>query len=237
MYGSKGKIGVIVPSLNNTLEPELNQMVPDEIAVYATRLPLERGTPSDLKAMAKDIESAGELLKHAEVDVIAYCCTSGSLIEGSNWDETLSQRIQKTTKLPVTTTATSAIRAMKELQIKTVSVATPYIDKVNEIERQFIETHGIHVTNIEGLYFLTGAELHSLDQNQAKDFCRNTAKDNSDALFISCTDFATINFVESLEEELNRPVFTSNTATLWDVMRIIKSDQKISGFGRLLSSL
>ena len=52
MYGSKGKIGVIVPSLNNALEPEFNQMVPDGVAVYATRLPLERGLPEDLKSMA-----------------------------------------------------------------------------------------------------------------------------------------------------------------------------------------
>ncbi len=237
MYGSKGKIGVIVPSLNNTLEPELNQMVPREVAIYATRLPLERGMPADLKAMAKEVESAGRLLRHADVDVIAYCCTSGSLIEGSDWDEALSQRIQKVTDLPVTTTATSVIRAMKKLQLKTVSVATPYIDKVNEIERQFIEAHGIHVTNIAGLNFVTGTELHELDQNQAKVFCRDTANNDSDGLFISCTDFAAINFVGSLEEELNRPVFTSNTATLWDVMRIIKSDQKINGFGRLFSSL
>jgi len=26
MYGERGKIGVIVPSLNNTLEPEFNRM-------------------------------------------------------------------------------------------------------------------------------------------------------------------------------------------------------------------
>ena len=43
MYGARCKIGVIVPSLNNTLEPEFNRMVPADVAVYATRLRLERG--------------------------------------------------------------------------------------------------------------------------------------------------------------------------------------------------
>ena len=164
MYGIKGKIGVIVPSLNNTLEPEFNRMVPDGFAIYATRLPLERGLPEDLKAMAEEVEFAGRLLKHAEVDVIAYCCTSGSLIEGADWDEALSQRIQEVTNLPVTTTASSVVNAMKKLGLKSVSVATPYIDQINEIERHFIENHGISVTNIEGLNIVTGAELHQLDQ-------------------------------------------------------------------------
>ena len=32
MYGARCKIGVIVPSLNNTLEPEFNRMVPADVA-------------------------------------------------------------------------------------------------------------------------------------------------------------------------------------------------------------
>ncbi len=236
MYGTKGKIGVIVPSLNNTLEPEFNRMVPDGFAIYATRLPLERGLPEDLKAMAEEVEFAGRLLKHAEVDVIAYCCTSGSLIEGADWDEALSQRIQEVTNLPVITTASSVVSAMKKLELKSVSVATPYIDQINEIERHFIENHGISVTNIEGLNIVTGAELHQLDQVVAKSFCRTSADHGSDGLFISCTDFAAIDFIEELENDLNKPVFTSNTATLWNIMRIMKSNQKIMGFGSLLAS-
>jgi len=235
MYGSKGKIGVIVPSLNNALEPEFNQMVPDGVAVYATRLPLERGLPEDLKSMAEDVEFAGELLKHAGVDVIAYCCTSGSLIEGINWDEAITKRIKEVTDLPVTTTASSVVKAMKKLKINSVSVATPYIEKVNAIERNFIESHGISVTNIEGLNIVTGPELHQLDQSVAKNFCYSSVHQNSDGLFISCTDFAAIDFIEDLESDLNKPVFTSNTATLWDVLSIIQIDQRVTGFGSLFS--
>ena len=237
MFGSTAKIGIIVPSLNNTLEPELNQMAPDGVAIYATRLPLEKGVPENLKSMSRDVEIAGEMLKHAEVDVIAFCCTTGSLIEGRNWDEIISERLRKTTSLPVTTTATSIIRAMKKLNLKSVSVATPYIKEVNAIECDFIQKHGIKVRNIEGLNFISGRELHELKQSEAEIFCKNVAKTEADGLFISCTDFASINFIENLEEELNKPVFTSNTATLWDALRMINCNKKIIGFGSLLSNL
>ena len=233
MYGKKGKIGVIVPSLNNTLEPEFNKMAPDGIAIYATRLPLELGLPENLKAMAKEVEFAAKLLKHAEVDVIAYCCTSGSLIDGINWEEAITQRIKKVADLPVTTTATSVVRAMKKLKFKSVSIATPYVQEVNEIEKEFIESHEISVTNIEGLNIISGSELHRLDHDVAKSFCLASANNDSDGLFISCTDFAAIDFIESLENELKKPVITSNTATLWDILRIMENNQKIDGFGRL----
>ena len=237
MYGARGKIGVIVPSLNNTLEPEFNRMAPPGIAIFATRLRLERGVPDDLRAMAELAEQAGELLLHADVDIIAYCCTTGSLIDGVDWDRALAARIHEATGLPVTTTASAVIGAMRELGIERVSVATPYIDEVNEIERAFIEAHGIRVINIEGLQFTRGEELHGLEPEAARAFCRAAADDRADGLFISCTDFAAIDFVAELERDLSRPVITSNTATLWEVLRTLGHDAPIEGFGRLLAGL
>ena len=237
MYGARGKIGVIVPSLNNTLEPEFNRLAPPGIAVFATRLRLERGVPDDLRAMADLAEQAGALLRHADVDAIAYCCTTGSLIDGVDGDRALASRIHEATGLPVTTTASAVIGAMRDLGMGRVSVATPYIDEVNEIERRFIEAHGIRVTNIEGLQFTRGGELHGLDPEAARAFCRAAADDRSDGLFISCTDFAAMDLVAGLERELGRPVITSNTATLWDVLRTLGCDAPIEGFGRLLAGL
>ncbi len=235
MYGAAGKIGVIVPSLNNTLEPEFNRMAPQGMAVYATRLRLERGVPDDLRAMADRVEQASELLLHAGVDVIAYCCTTGSLIDGVDWDQALAERIRTATQLPVTTTASAVILAMKELKIKTISVATPYIDEVNDIERHYIESHDINVTNIAGLQFTRGEELHSLDTPAARAFCLMVADKRSDALFVSCTDFAAIDLIEDLEKELGKPVITSNTATLWQVLRILDLNRPLTGYGKLLA--
>ena len=183
--------------------------------------------------MADLAEQAGELLLHAEVNAIAYCCTTGSLIDGVEWDQSLASRIHETTNLPVVTTAASVIAAIKALGLQSVSVATPYIDEVNEIERQYIEAHGISVTNIEGLQFTRGAELHSLDPKAARAFCLSVMDDRSDGLFISCTDYAAIDFVEDLEGEFGKPVITSNTATLWNVLRLLGDDRPINGFGKL----
>ena len=235
MYGARGKIGVIVPSLNNALEPEFNRMAPPDIAIYATRLQLKRGVPDDLRAMSDLTEQASELLRQADVDVIAYCCTTGSLIDGIDWDEQLATRLRNAAGLPVITTASAAISALKALGIKSISVATPYIDEVNEIERTYIKARGIQVINIAGLQFTRGEELHNLDQKDAREFCRSSMDQSADGLFISCTDFASIDFAGELEQELGKPVVTSNTATLWSALRLLNHSQAIEGYGRLLT--
>ena len=86
MYGWRAKIGIIIPSLNNTMEPEFNKMAPRGVAVYATRLLLEKGLPENLEGLATDTEKAADLLKTADVTGIVYGCTSGSLIKGVGWD-------------------------------------------------------------------------------------------------------------------------------------------------------
>lgn len=42
---------------------------------------------------------------------------------------------------------------------------------------------------------------------------------DADGVFISCTNYRTFEIIEQLEDDLDKPVVTSNQATLWDAMR------------------
>ena len=121
MYGWRGKIGLIIPSLNCTMEAELNKMVPRGVAVFATRLLLERGLPDELERMAVDTDKAAHLLETADVTGILYGCTSGSLIKGVGWDLEIIRRIEEKTGILTTTTSTAVVEAFKELKVGSVT--------------------------------------------------------------------------------------------------------------------
>ena len=53
-------------------------------------------------------------------------------------------------------------------------------------------------------------------------------------MFISCTNFRTIEVVDRLESEVGKPVISSNTATFWMIARTAGIDEAINGFGELL---
>ncbi|TRM84464.1 maleate cis-trans isomerase, partial [Sulfolobus sp. E3] len=48
-----------------------------------------------------------------------------------------------------------------------------------------------------------------------------------DALFISCTNWRTFEIIDKLEKELNKPVISSNSATLWDIVRRLQVDVQV----------
>ncbi len=237
MYGWRAKIGIIIPSLNNTMEPELNKMAPKGVAVYCTRLLLEKGLPEHLEKLAHDTEKAADLLKTADVTGILYGCTSGSLIKGVGWDQEIIRRIESGTGIPATTTSTAVIDAFRELKVNSVAVATPYVDEVNRIEKDFFEGHGVKVMHIQGLGYTTGQELHRESPESAYLFAKKVDRKEADCLFISCTDFAAIEVLNTLEQDLGKPVMSSNTASLWGMLKKLGIKEQIDGFGEILRHL
>ncbi len=233
MYGWKARIGLILPSLNAVMEPEFNTMSPDGISVHATRL-MHQGNISmtELKKMAEGTESAAELLATAGVNVIAYACTSGSLVGGMGWDQQLISRMEKATAIPATTTATAVIRACRELGVSRVAVATPYGEATNRVEEEFLEAHGIRVVNMKGLN-ISGEKLRNAPAETTYNLACDVDSPEAEAIFISCTSFKSITVIEELEEKLGKYVFSSNTATMWDVLKKLDISEPLTGYGRL----
>jgi maleate isomerase len=237
VYGWRGKVGLITPSINCAMEPEFNKMVPNGVAVYATRILLEKGLPEELEKMAGGAEQAAALLKTANVTGIIYGCTSGSVIKGVSWDHEIIREIESRAGVPAITPSTAAIEAFHELKISSVAVATPYIDVVNRIEKEFFEDSGVKVINIQGLQYTNGEELQREAPETAYFLARKVDRKEAECIFISCTAFRTIEVINLLEQDLGKPVMSSNTVSLWGILKRIGVKERIEGFGEILRHL
>ncbi|MCL4519616.1 MAG: aspartate/glutamate racemase family protein [Thaumarchaeota archaeon] len=235
-YSSKHRLGMIVPSLNVTIEPEFNAVAPRSVSIHATRLMLERGTKKDLERMTKNTEDACRLLESAKVGVILYACTTGSLIGGKKWESQLIQRMKSSVTIPVLTTAGAVIEAINEMGLKKIAVATPYADQLNLAEKQFFEENGFEVTKLKGLGYYTGEELHSELPETTMRLARQVDSKDADGIFLSCTDLKTVTVLSRLENELGKPVLSSNAASLWASLRALRVKEIVRGCGSLLSS-
>ena len=87
--GDRLRLGVVVPSSNTTVEPEFAVWTPAATSIHAARMGLVDVTVEALDAMAADAVAAAERLAHAEVDAVAYACTTGSLLHGHGFDAEL----------------------------------------------------------------------------------------------------------------------------------------------------
>ena len=237
-YSNEYRIGLIVPSLNVTIEPEFNAFAPQNISIHATRLLLEKGERNNLERMAKRTEEACDLLSSAKVNVIAYACTTGSLVNGLEGEKDLLRRMQSRVDVPVVTTAGAVVSALKEMNLKKVGLGTPYTDKLNEVEVDFLEASGIHVTKVKGLGCVTGEDLHKYPPSETKRLAKQVNSKEAQGVFLSCTDLKTFTVISSLEKELRKPVVSSNVATLWATLKAMGyNGEKISGHGSLLKRI
>jgi maleate isomerase len=203
MYGWRGRIGLNILSSNTTMEPELYRIAPPGVSIHISRIPLKDVTRDSLLEMERHTLKAAMELSDANVDLVLYGCTSGSLIGGPGFDRMISSKISATIKRPAVTTATAVIEALETIGAKRIVVATPYIDEVNDEERRFLESHGIRVMRIKGLGIKNNLDIGRITPEEVYRFARSLYSEGADALFISCTNLRTIEIIEPLERPRN----------------------------------
>lgn len=109
------RIGLLVPSSNTTMEPDFYKMIPKGVSVHTSRMWLEKVTAEGLMEMSKDAIKASKLLETADIDIIVFGCTSGSLIGGVEWEKKLVEGILENTGIPTISTGRAVVDALKTL--------------------------------------------------------------------------------------------------------------------------
>ncbi|HEY2110745.1 MAG TPA: Asp/Glu racemase, partial [Dongiaceae bacterium] len=142
----RAAIGLIVLATDQTIEHEFRQIMSIEgVAYYETRIRnAAEINPTTLAEMEKGLAGAtGLILPGSKLDVVAYGCTSGTVVIG---EEQVFARIREARpEVACTTPITAAIAGLKALGAKRIALLTPYIEEVNQMFRGFIEARGIEV--------------------------------------------------------------------------------------------
>ncbi len=224
------KLGLIVPSWNTVMEDETQRMAATGTSVHTMRISHTADTEENVIWMGTQVPAAAKLLGHAKVDVICYGCTGGGFIKGPGYDQQLSDEIKAATGIPGTTTILGVTDALRVFKAKRIGVASPYEPWLNEKLRVFLDRSGFQVLAIQGL----GTQAHStIGPDEVEALVMSVDRPEADAIFISCTNFGTLDIIESLEKKLKKPVVTSNSASMWKMMRLVGDYSAVEGGGRL----
>ncbi|MGE3797005.1 MAG: GNAT family N-acetyltransferase [Thermomicrobiales bacterium] len=231
MYGERGRLGLITLATDTSVLPEFQRLMPAGVQVYPAPIVLPRGevTAAALAEMLEgnQLEEAAALLVWSGVQVILFACTTGSLVHGSGWDATLSERINVATGIPATTTTSAVLGALREVEAQRLVIATPYIASLNAIERDFFESSGFEVLAIDGLSCATDPEIGQLGPEDAVRLVGTLHDPRADAIFISCTNWHVVEAVSGLELRYGIPVITSNLAGAWQALQLIGASEPL----------
>lgn len=238
-YGWRARIGLIYIASAYSMEVDFYSMAPKGVTSHTTRVALsdkpERFTVDDLSSLEKDVLQATKLLAQAPLKTIAFGCTSGSFVNGITYDQQLIEKMEEIAKIPCTTTATSVVEATKALNVKNIAIATPYSNEVNQLANDYFTESGLTITNMTGLGIMNDYEISAIDQQTIYNMAINVNTADADAVFLSCTGLHAVQLIAALEEDLGKPVITSNQATFWHSLRLSGVGSNMEKFGKLFS--
>jgi len=237
VYGSRARIGLIVPPTNTANEAEWHSMAPKSVSIHSARMPLHTDTNSDdgKAALYNDIEKFASDLSQAEVDIVVYGCTAGSMVTPV---DSLARFITEKTDRKAVTTAQSIVEALQALQVVNIAVATPYFDAMNQHEKHFLSENGFNVVSMQGLGFGSSGvsdfrNICRIAPDKVAELARLVDQTDAEAVLLTCTDLSTLSVINSLEAELNKPVISSNSATFWSALRLCGINDKVEMGGTL----
>lgn len=231
----RARIGLVVLASDHTIEHEWRRMLDiDGIAVYHSRIANSPTiTPETLKAMEAGLTQATDvILPGVPLDVVAYGCTSGAMVIG---EDKVAERIRAARPgVAVTTPITGALAAMRALNARRIALLTPYIDRINQMMRGYIQARGVEVPVMGSFNNENDNEVACIAPESLRDAAVELAQEKSvDAVFVACTSLRLAAVVEEIEQRSGKPALSSNHAMAWHALRLATYRDPVPGFGRL----
>ncbi|MGH3663076.1 MAG: maleate cis-trans isomerase family protein [Micromonosporaceae bacterium] len=227
-------IGVIAP-FDLALERELWRWVPAEVSLHLARTPYEPVPVSlemaELVSQSKHVAAGTRDVLHVEPEVVAYLCTSGSFINGVAAEQGMVKVMQEAGAPDAVTTSGALAEVLQLLNIKTVSVLTPYYADLTAKLHEFLSEVGVHTAASEHLGL--GGGIWRVSYRTIAEHIHRVDRPDAEAIFVSCTNLPTYDLIAPLEDALGKPVFTANQLTMWAALR--RMDLPVVGPGRWLT--
>ena len=239
MMGFRARLGFLLPPGNPTIEPEMTAMCPRGVSLHFHRM-VARGAPGALDGQAErnasmlaHLDESIEMLALVRPDIIVIAHTATSYDLGRDREAALLDRLAAASGTRVTTAFASAAAALERLGIKRVALGAPYSPETTAKGGAHLEAHGFTVVNHDNLKGI--ANIYETTAEQAYRLARAVDRPEAEAVFLSGTGMPTVSVLEMLEADLQKPVISSNSATMWLGLRACGVNQPIAGYGRLLT--
>ena len=231
---SNPRIGLITLGSDFRIEKDFNNVVYGKsIDLYVNRIhcynPLTNET---LAKMADDItDVTKDILPDQKIDCVAYGCTSGTVAAGF---DTIKSKINLAKpNAKVTTPITSTIKALKKLDIKKISIFTPYTKAINDSVVNYFKKENIIINSLTYFDIASDLDIGKVDENYLFEVLSKIDLKDSDALFVSCTALPVLSIIDRLEKKLNKIILSSNQTLIWDALNLIGNKAPVVGYGKI----
>ena len=214
-------------------------MAPPGVSVHFSRMvaPGEGGTHHGQeernRAQIAHLDASAELLAKVKPDVMVLAHTASSYTLGRSGEAELVPRLQARFGIPFITAFGSVVAALHVLGAKRIALGAPYAEEMILKGKALLEEHGFEVVSHGGLKNVTN--IFDETPERAYRLGRTVDRPAAEAVFLSGLGMPTIPILETLEQDLGKPVISAASAMMWRALRIAGVRERVAGYGRLLT--
>lgn len=216
--GGLSHAGVLVPWANTVVEVELHRQTGLAVTWHYSRLvPPSRTTGLDgrfLTGLLAAVPGALAQLEALPLTRAYLACTSAAFAYPD-----LARHAHDESRLQLVSAFDAITAALACLHAARLVLLTPYPDEVTALEAAMLAEAGFSVTCAAGLGLSDG--YGTVTPRQITELARSVGCAvirNADAVVLSCTGWPTLSLIPELEQDLGRPVISSNLAIGWHAL-------------------
>ena len=243
--GWRKVFGVMTPTINTVVQPEYDAMRPAGVVNHVEGIVTQdRAIGSD-----KDLDDIIAYIDTGLEDAVkrAMSCRPDHLILGlsaeSIWGggndpgRSVADRVKSVAGPIGFTQATEALpAALKRYGIKrNVSIIGPYYPVAEQYLRSFMDVLGYSLTKVKHLCCKGVVEIAFTTEQQLREALYEVDGPEVEAIVQFGANLPMGRLADEAERWLGKPVIAVNTATYWHALRTCGINDKVQGFGRLLS--
>lgn len=223
-YGSRGRVGVLPPQANPTVEPEVGACLPPGVTMYTARLTSSCPTPRDrFLEYFDNLDRTLQAYDTLKLDVVAFACTASSYLIGQEREDRELAALSKKRGYPIISGGQAIIAALRKLGLKKISIGAPYPAFVLDACKAYYEAAGFQIVSMHQIQD-TSADTRAIYELSSKDAVNALPKldtRNVDGLLFTGSGMASFRALIAAGQQTGLPVLSTNLCLGWALCRAL----------------
>lgn len=240
--GYRMKFGALGPSTNTIVQPDFDDMRPVGVTNHYSRIIIPNdpvNTDEAFLQLVKNIQGntlqAVDVLKSCEMQYLVMGMSAATFWDGRKGAEQYLQMMRDRAGVDVSCGSFATEAALNVFKARRIAFFSPYFPVANAQVRRFYADCGFTVVRDICLQRPSPVQIAHTSDEMCRDALRQLDGDDIDAIVQVGTNLSMLRFAAAAEWYLGKPVIAINAATYWHALRAVGIQDKMQGFGKLLS--
>ena len=238
--GYRAIIGIAIPSVNTTTQPESEALRPHGVTNQSSRfLVRETAIASDddframMSSMLPNIAGAIEQLSTCLPDHLLVSVSTESFPDADGVAAAIRTSAEDMMDCGITMTTEACLAALEAMGVSRVKLLSPFTAGAADSASRYFEQAGYSVAGHTALGLASPLEYPNVRPETVLARLEDSGLDGAEAVLQLGTNLSSAALAAPLERALGLPFISANVASYWHALRALGIRDPLPGFGRL----